>query len=65
MSHMVHIHASSYETCLVRDRKCAYGGDTKAIAKEPVIRPGGWKIELCCPKRGHFQVLERNLTQTE
>jgi hypothetical protein len=63
MSDVVHIYGSSYETCPVCGQKCAYGGETNAIADEPVVRPADWEIELYCPEHGHFQVLARNLIQ--
>ena len=65
MSDVVHIYGRSYQTCPVCGRKCAYGGDTNAIADEPVIRPSDWEIELYCPEHGHFQVFARSLIQPE
>jgi hypothetical protein len=64
MPDVVHIYGSSYETCPVCGQKCAYGGDTNAIANEPVIRPADWEIELNCAEHGFFRVLAGNLIQS-
>jgi hypothetical protein len=65
MSDVVHIYGGAYETCPVCGEKCAYGGDTNAIANEPVIRPSDWEIELHCPEHGYFRVLAGDLIQPE
>jgi hypothetical protein len=63
MSDVVHIYGSSYETCPVCGLKCTYGGEMKAIANEPIIRPADWEIELFCPEHGNFRVLAGDLIQ--
>jgi hypothetical protein len=64
MPEVVHMYASSSETCPVCAQKCANGGGANAIVNQPVIRPVDWEIELNCAEHGFFRFLGEKLMQS-